>query len=195
MAQINKKERLVCGIGINDADYFTQTRIEGKQTKCPFYETWSSMLKRCYSKKSLVYKPTYKDCTVCEEWLIFSAFKAWMEKQDWKGKSLDKDIMVQGNKIYSPENCIFVTADINKLFVKNDARRGLYKLGVSFHKRDKVFSANCSVNSKSTHIGYYSTEDEAYEAYKLFKTNLIREIANEQTDERLKNAMLNYVVE
>ena len=30
-------------------------------------------------------------------------------------KCLDKDILVQGNKVYSPNTCIFVTNDINVL--------------------------------------------------------------------------------
>ena len=35
-----------------------------------------------------------------------------------EGYSLDKDILVKGNKIYSPETCCFVPQDVNILFTK-----------------------------------------------------------------------------
>jgi len=41
-----------------------------------------------------------------------------MERQDWEGKHLDKDILIPGNKIYSPDRCIFVSSLINLLIDK-----------------------------------------------------------------------------
>ena len=76
------------------------------------------MLQRCYSESHLVRQPTYKGCSVCEEWLTFSNFKSWMEQQDWEGKQLDKDLLVYKNKIYSPETCVFVSSVINSFFVE-----------------------------------------------------------------------------
>lgn len=189
------KNKLLLGIGINDVDYCTKPTVGGKQVMCKYYQTWSNMIERCYSYKYQVRYPTYIGCTVCEEWLTFSNFKAWMMLQDFEGKCLDKDILVQDNKIYSPDTCIFVTKAINVLFTKRDAARGQYKLGVYFSKRDGKFMAQCNVNGKKKFLGYYLAEEEAYQAYKVFKTEYIRTIALEQTDERLKQAMLNYVVE
>ena len=93
--------KLVCGVGINDADYAvveweTIGYVNGKQNQkrvweCPYYKVWGSMLKRCYSDKYQERYQTYKGCTVSEEWLTFSNFKNWMEKQDWEGKHLDKE--------------------------------------------------------------------------------------------------------
>jgi hypothetical protein len=195
MNKIRPKTKLVHGVGISDADYNIYQHVNDKKVMCKYYMTWYNMLKRCYSHKCQIKIPTYIGCTVCEEWLRFSNFKAWMETQDWEGKCLDKDILIQGNKIYSPNTCIFVTEAINKLFTKCDASRGEYKLGVCFNKEKGKYRARCTVYGKEKHLGYYLTEEEAYQVYVSFKTAHIRNIALEQSDERLKQAMLNYVVE
>jgi hypothetical protein len=195
MSKLHKRNKLVYGIGINDADYNIQPIIDGKQVMCKYYSTWAKMLQRCYYPKLHARHPTYIGCTVTKEWLTFSNFKKWMMLQDWEGKCLDKDILIQGNKIYSPETCMFVSDAINLLFIKRDANRGQYKLGVSFNKGNDKYVAQCKIDGKTKHLGYYLTEEEAYQAYKVFKTAHIRSIANKQTDERLKQAMLNYVVE
>ena len=61
---------LICGVGVNDANYATS----GKRM-CPFYRRWINMLERCYSEKFQEKNPTYRGCSVCEEWLTFSNFK------------------------------------------------------------------------------------------------------------------------
>ena len=91
----NKKvttPKLVFGIGVNNADYVVQKwetvgYVDGKRKRklvweCPFYRTWKNMLMRCYSTKFQERRPTYKGCSVSEEWKTFSNFRAWMEKQD-----------------------------------------------------------------------------------------------------------------
>ena len=195
MANLKGKNKLIYSVGINDSAYCTNPTIDGNQVICKYYSTWKSMLRRCYDPKYQAKYPTYIGCTVCEEWLTFSNFKKWMMTQDFEGKQLDKDILVQGNKIYSPDTCIFVSKAINTLFTKSDASRGEYKVGVYFKKDNGKFTAQCQVNDKRKFLGYYLTEEEAYQAYKKFKTSHIRNIALEQTDERLKQAMLNYIVE
>ena len=131
--------KLVWNIGINDADYSVEKKTSwyenGKQKQkrvwvCPFYEKWRPMLQRCYSEKFQNKRPTYKGCSVCQEWLTFSNFKAWMEQQDWYGKELDKDILFPGNKIYSPDTCIFVDQGVNKFLIESNAARGKYMVGV-----------------------------------------------------------------
>jgi hypothetical protein len=195
MSRINKRNKLLYGVGINDADYNIHSIIDGKQVKCKYYSTWMNMLMRCYDPKYQAREPTYIRCKVTEEWLTFSNFKAWMMLQDWEGKQLDKDILIQCNKIYSPDTCIFVSKAINLLFTKSDASRGQYKIGVCFNKRDGKYQASCAVNGKLKNLGMFLTEEEAYQVYKIFKQAHIHSIALEQTDERLKRAMLNYVVE
>ena len=79
---LNKTKRLVCGVGINDANHkvnesITISYINGKQKQkklrgCPYYRKWVDLLKRCYSDKYRTKYPTYKGCTLEPEWLYFS---------------------------------------------------------------------------------------------------------------------------
>jgi hypothetical protein len=101
------------GIGFLGVGPF-KTKINGEFTSA--YKYWGGMLTRCYSAKSLKKYPSYKDCTVCDDWLNFQVFSAWFEKNypgDHDHFELDKDIKVKGNKVYSPETSLFVTKKQN----------------------------------------------------------------------------------
>lgn len=103
-----KTKKLVYGVGNNNADYAVEKKetigyVDGKQKRklvwvCDYYRTWKSMLKRCYSAKYQERCPTYKGCTVSEDWLVFTNFRDWMMAQDWEGKQLDKDLLFEGIK-------------------------------------------------------------------------------------------------
>ena len=181
--------KLVCGVGINDADYVVQPLVGGKQVCCPYYRTWKNMLKRCYHKSYQEGHKSYTDCTVCEEWLTFSKFKSWMEKQDWKGKELDKDILFIGNKSYSPETSVFVTDKVNLFLLDSGATRGEYLIGVYFEKKVGKFRAQCATGKVQRHLGYYSNELEAHLAWKSYKHKLACKLADEQTDSRVAEAL------
>ncbi len=140
------RRRPVYGFGINDAKYKTQIIINGVKIICPYYLTWVSMIKRCYCKKTQLRQPTYRGCTVSKEWLLFSKFKAWMEKQEWNGKALDKDIINPGNTIYSEEKCLFVTGRINSLLNNHSRKRGKFPQGVNLYKKTNKYRAALSSN-------------------------------------------------
>lgn len=97
------RRRKSYGVGINDYQGSVYDE-NGKLIKA--FETWYGMLKRCYDKAHQ--GPTYKDCTVCEEWKSASSFKEWHDKHYVEGWCLDKDILVKGNKEYAPNKCCFV---------------------------------------------------------------------------------------
>jgi hypothetical protein len=110
------KDRLspsVYGVGfIGDGPY--KTYENGKRTKV--YTTWHTMLQRCYDEKFQEKHPTYKDCTVVDEWHNFQNFGQWFEDnypQDGKDYQLDKDRLVNGNKVYGPITCCFLTPQKN----------------------------------------------------------------------------------
>lgn len=164
------------------------------------YKTWHGMLTRCYSEKYIKREPTYKGCNVCDEWLNFQNFAEWYinnyYKCDGYAMHLDKDILHKGNKIYSPESCVFVPACINKLFVKDDKFRGNLPIGVSIY--DSKYRAQCRNRNEVKTLGYFGTVKEAFEVYKFYKEGLIQEIAmlyKNRIPIKLYNAMLDYKVE
>lgn len=112
MGKVYKKTKKVYGVGTNDADYATRdvevtlkpdgTKTHRTKWRCPYYQRWSNMLERCYSKRLHKDRPSYSDCSVVPEWLSFMSFRAWMMEQVWEGKHLDKDLLFPNNKIYAP---------------------------------------------------------------------------------------------
>lgn len=183
-------KKLVSGVGVNDSIHPVNTKLNGKNVRCPFYEKWTGMLNRCYSSKFHKRNPTYIGCKVCDEWLTFSNFKRWMETQEWNGKHLDKDILQQGCKIYSPSTCIFVTPFINSLLLTRDARRGFYPLGVVYQHERAKFQSNIAINGKSKHLGFFDTEKQAHKSWQHAKANHIEDVANSQEDCVLKFALI-----
>lgn len=145
-------------------------------------------------------KPTYYNCEVNPSWQCLQNFGAWYEKnynsnymQDWE---LDKDILVKGNKTYSPETCGLVPPEINSLFVLNNINRGKYPLGVN--KLGNKYRARLSVNSYRIHLGMFDTPEEAFECYKFHKEAYIKEVADKWKPfitERIYNAMYNWTIE
>lgn len=196
------KKKLMCDVGINDADYTVMIQeivgyVDGKRKRkliwaCPFYMTWASLLKRCYSEKYQARWPTYIGCSVVEEWKTFSNFKYWMEKQDWQGKQLDKDLLHPGNKEYGPDACVFVSQMVNKFVIESDASRGEYPIGVCWHKGVNKFKAQCCnpFNGKQEHLGLFTCPNEAHKAWLKRKQELAILLAAEQTDERIAKALV-----
>ncbi|MDM0716822.1 hypothetical protein QTH81_00845 [Clostridium perfringens] len=193
----------VYGVGIVGLE---QNSINGKQFRS--YDIWNNMLQRCYDKKLKEKRPTYSECSVCSEWLYYSNFKKWYEKNYYEVNNeimcLDKDILNKGNKIYSPDNCIFVPQSINSLFIKSNANRGDLPIGVSFTMKETKYICHCSVfdintkKSKVKHLGLYNTPEEAFYAYKKAKEENIKQVADyykDQIPERLYEAMCKYEVE
>ena len=196
----NVKDRYlpsVCGVGILGAKYpITINSILTKE-----YTLWCSMLKRCYSNAYKKRQPTYEGCEVSENFKSYEYFYEWCNKQvgfnnkDWQ---LDKDLLTKGNKVYSENTCIFIPAEINLLLVKREALRGTHPIGVRWHKRDKAFVAKVNKNKgKQEFLGYFNTELEAFNAYKVAKESFIKEQAEKyksQIDPRAYEALMNYEV-
>ena len=196
----NVKDRYlpsVYGVGILGTKY--PSTINGVITK--EYETWRSMLQRCYSDALKKRYPTYEGCEVSENFKSFEYFYEWYHKQVGfgnKGWHLDKDLLVKGNKTYSENTSVFIPTEINSLLIKSTASRGKYLIGVSWSNPHKSFVATVNKNKgKSEHLGFFNTEIEAFNAYKTAKEAFIKEQANKwksQIDQRAYEALINYEV-
>lgn len=169
------------------------------------YNTWRHLLKRCYDERVHEKYPTYKNCTMCEEWHCFQNFAKWHEQNYYEIEEeqmeLDKDILVKGNKLYSPNTCVFVPKNINLLFVtkENKKTKNGLPIGVMFHKRDKKFVAYCcNGKAEQKFLGNFHTPEEAFNKYKNFKEKVIKQVAEEYKDKipyKLYHAMITYQVE
>ena len=189
---MGRKRSLVFGWGINDADYVTESTVDGKRVSCKFYKTWQSMIQRCYSKKFYIQRPTYIGCSVCEEWKYFSNFKQWMEQQDWEGKQLDKDLLIKDNKIYSPTACVFIDRKLNLFLTDRKKSRGDYPIGVCWDKNANKFMAQCNNGKgKPTYLGLFTCPNQAHEAWRKCKHEMACQYADEQTDSRVAEALRN----
>ena len=194
----NPMRPIICGVGYFGIGEFESRDENGKKTKC--YYTWQGMHERCYSSKLHEKYPTYKDCTVCKEWNNYQEFAKWDNENYYEIENeqmaLDKDILCKGNKIYSPNTCIYVPQSINKLFTKRDKLRGDLPIGT--YKKGNRFVAQLNKGNGMERLGIYSTVEEAFQAYKQAKEDYIKQIAEEYKDKipyRLYEALMNYEVE
>ena len=190
----------VYGVGIVGIRY--NTKVDGKHTT--EYGTWKNMLRRCYSEKGRHKFQSYDDCIVSENFKKYSYFYEWVNKQvgfntvDDMGNifQLDKDLLSKGNKIYSETTCVFLPLEINIALAIKDSKHKKFHVGV--RKNRNKYEVTCCINSKSTYLGLFKTEIEAFNAYKEAKENYLKELANkwkDKIDPRAYNALMNYQVE
>ena len=187
----NPEYPTVCGVGyIGSGEY--KSFINGHITK--EYQCWRDMIRRVYgdTEKSKF----YKNCSISKEWYNFQNFAKWYKDNyyqiDNERMELDKDIIYKGNKIYSPDTCIFVPQFINKIFTKNNKNRGNLPIGVS------KFKNKYKVSCDGKYIGLFNTPEDAFNAYKQEKEIYIKEIAELYKDKIPKilyTALINYKVE
>ena len=188
----------VHGVGVTGTKY--PSMINGVQTK--EYTLWCNMLKRCYSYALKKKYQTYEGCEASENFKYYEYFYEWCHKQIGfgnQGWQLDKDLLVKGNKVYSEDSCVFIPQEINTVLVKHTPSRGKHPIGVSWYSKSKTFIAQVNKNKGNReYLGYYKTEIEAFNAYKVVKEAFVKEQANkwkDRIDVRAYNALMNYQVE
>lgn len=172
------------------------------------YQTWYGMIQRCYSQNRKNRRwEGYTNCTVNEKFLHYSDFYNWIIKQEnyevWKNNEhfhLDKDILCKGNKEYSPEKCCLVPSNVNNL-IKGSGKSHKY-MGVSQIRLSGKYSAICQDGylHRKVYIGTFNTEYEAFLAYKKYKENVIkqvaeREYANRTISKQCRDALMQYKIE
>lgn len=170
------KKKLIYGIGINDStEPVSWWEPNGVRGRCKIYSKWVCILQRCYTEYGLSKNPTYSGVTICDEWRYFTKFKSWVQSQAWEDLDLDKDILKEGNKIYSPETCCFVPKFLN-IFLK-DNKRGEFPLGVHMVYNGK-FKAQCRVDGKVKCLGTFKTPEQAHKAWQRAKVIETEKVLN-----------------
>lgn len=168
----------IAGVGfIGDGVY----KSKGDDMVC--YQTWSDMIKRCYSPKNERVAREYNGVTVCNEWHNFQNFAKWYYDHFIDGYHMDKDLRVFGSKRYSPETCTFIPLELNSFLT------GGLKRGIHFSKSKGKWVAQCqdgektrTGNKKQTYLGAYVKEEDALDAYKTFKLDKLDQLESKYGD-------------
>lgn len=192
----NPFDKTVFGIGFLGVGKYNPT--ESKKATVA-YEHWRSMIIRCYSGDLQAVNPTYKGCSVCEEWYNFQNFAEWFYSQDFNdcGYQLDKDILVEGNKLYSPNTCRLVPKTINCLLHSNVNSRGNYPQGVSPYNNTGMFRAILKEGEVTRALGVYDTQEEAYNSYRVAKEARVKSVAlmwKDKIDEKVFDSLMSWTL-
>ena len=156
----------------------------------------TAMTMRCLPGGSRQIKdPCYIGCSNTFE--SFQEFASWYVQQfgakdDWQ---LDKDLLVPGNKVYSPDTCVLLPSNVNTALQHGKLKSGGLPGGVTPYK-DK-YRARHSLFGKENHLGYFFDVRHAFAAYASAKSSYIRQLAEiyrSRLDPRAYAALLRYQV-
>lgn len=173
------RRRKTAGWGINDAPYMTQLTAGGDDRKCPYYMAWNRIIQAVHGENG--------EGSICSDWRSFMSFRQWMEAQDWTGKKrLDATLLSGTPKVYSPETCVFISYEVASaaLILKREPR-GDMPLGVDEPSKGK-YRATCN----GSHLGYFSSKEDAHRAWRAHKAGAIFGLAHLQDDPRVGIALL-----
>lgn len=189
----------VWGVGINDFGYSVQTGCSSNKVIWKPYKTWGEMLRRCFDVKRKQELPSYVNAGCCKEWEVLSGFLDWYLDQPYVDGAwqLDKDLLVKGNKIYSPETCVIIPLEVNMFLTRREHGRNLL-IGAHFREASGRYLSSFTKDSKCSNIGSYATELEAHLAYKRAKEDYAKVLANKYEyvlDSRAYRALMDYKVE
>ena len=164
------------------------------------YRNWTDMFARCYSERQQIKQPRYIGCSVDDGWQDYQDYAQWYVDNKYCGREnwqIDKDILINGNKIYGPDFCCVVPQEINLLIGKRNACRGEYPIGVEFHTSSGKFRARMSVGGHHKHICLCDTPEDAFSRYKEKKEEYIKRMADKYKDVldgNVYSALYNYSV-
>ena len=179
----------------------------GKYRATPEYKQYLTIIERCRADgKTQKTYASYVGVTLSEDFDTFEKWLEWAKQQVGFGNTadngkrwpLDKDILLKGNKIYSPDYCVFIPNEINNFITNRKTDRGEYPIGVHYSTKEKKYIASCSMNSKKYYIGGYHSIEESFMAYKQFKEQAAKQLATQYTnlvDIRVIDALNNFTVD
>lgn len=149
------------------------------------HRKWSSMCLRVYSPTTDQMKVDYLGCEICDEWHSFQNFAEWFFDQPFAGMSryeLDKDLIKPGNKTYCPEFCSIIPKELNAA-ISADKRKNLHGVGVGYVPATDKYFSSIRYRGKVTHLGTFSTKEEASAAYRKVRPFNMDRLADELFNE------------
>lgn len=148
----------------------------------PSYVVWSNMIKRCYSTyKGNRSQHCYEDVEVDSKWHNFHVFHEWYTNKTLKfiesgvAPKLDKDLLGEGKRLYSPDTCCILPHSINCALIESK-KKGDLPFGLT-RKRNK-YSGTITTEYSAKSIGSYFTVEDAVEAYSKEKIKSVQFLAN-----------------
>ena len=164
---------------------------------------YRNMYNRCYNERVHELQPNYIGCTICEEWLSLpdhntsqagrQAFYDWVNDGNFyeiEGEptvQLDHDILVKGNRIYSPDTCVFVPASVNAMFGGFHGRDTEFPVGVEPTPNGKFRTSLRSIRD------VFDTPEEAWRVYaehQKAKVVAVADFYGEKIPRKLYEAMI-----
>lgn len=161
-SNVKKGKTRSCGCLRKEA-YKNPTYAKHGEAKTPTYQSWMNMMYRCYNEKATGYG-NYggRGITVAPEWHDYLKFKTDMGSRPQK-TTLDR---IDTNEGYNVTNCRWAsrrTQGLNRR--KREGTTSKYK-GVSLHRRDNKWTARIRSGSGTyENLGYFDTEEQAFEAF------------------------------
>ena len=138
---------------------------------------WKSIFNRCYGKIQL---PTYIGCSVSQEWHTYSIFRTWFKDNYIKGFDLDKDLLRQGNKVYSKDTCCFIPPLLNATLSLKPSNSNLpYGVGIRQYKGNVSYIARICIKGERQYLGIFATPKEAKTCYDKARREYLNNLAEE----------------
>jgi hypothetical protein len=159
------------------------------------YVAWASILCRCYYEKNRHLNSSYEGCGTIKEWHNLQYFSEWYydniyDVGNGERMHVDKDILFNGNKLYSPDTCIIVPQKINILFHTKEKKRDP-DLPNAIHRCKTGYQS--FYNGKS--LGVFNSVESAVKAHDDTMRIHIKQLVDgygTKLPDKVRNVLLNW---
>lgn len=127
----------------------------------PLNIVWHGMKYRCYKKNHKQYK-NYggRGIKICDEWLnSFDVFFKWALSAGWElGLQIDR---IDNNSNYEPNNCRFVSREINSRNTRKMKNNKSGYTGISYNATNNSYTSILCADGINVCLGSFDTKEEA----------------------------------
>lgn len=162
------------------------------------YQVFVGMFSRCYDPYTQSKQTAYIGCSVDPRFYDFQVFAKFYVENPFCGLGyhLDKDLLIRGNRVYSPEACTLLPPEVNSALASTPESESGLPLGVN--KIDNGYVARLNKTGQGReYLGYYKTADEAHNVYVKAKEDYIHSLAEKwhgKIEERAYQALKSWTV-